>query len=507
MLSPLVNFGATYHFPVNPESDFKADAQSNAETLTVQPLLTEVTDSILFNQEDEAASLDLSLEKEPSSKLSAFLNNKNLLVVKTPDSEEPDLAKEGALVRYLLEKVGLTPDRINSAVKEVINGNTISTPKIPPSDQEKANRETAFKKIEPTYVIPSDIERKKDSDLRRALEKHIKESDDEDDIVALLSNHPRIPEMSLENKFWVIDSASKKGFVKAVHKLRELKAPISHPNERHSNSIASTAARLGHTNIIKYLVEQGYSLEKSDLNGASLAVTATRENQLDTVKFLQKNGVDLNLTSDQGYNLMFYAAIGNHLEMVQYLAKQGLELTQVSQQDPATLMCIAAKVGNKAMMDFIKDRTGVELLSDDKNKKSTVHYAAEAGKIDIILNVLNPHGLNNLGKLIDKDARNPFHFAAMNAQLEIFKRLTRFFPYNIEARDYTNKTPAHYLAQLANKNDSRYTDALKCLKYLYSKDVNFDIKDVDGNTVWDMMTNATFKKRTLKKAMNSVTIA
>jgi len=80
------------------------------------------------------------------------------------------------------------------------------------------------------------------------------------------------------------------------------------------------AARYGHLEVVKYLLEQGADLHVD--NDYPLR-KAARYGHLEVVKYLLEQGADLHVDND--YPLR-YAAENGHLEVVKYLLEQGADL-------------------------------------------------------------------------------------------------------------------------------------------------------------------------------------
>jgi len=109
-----------------------------------------------------------------------------------------------------------------------------------------------------------------------------------------------------------------------LNDLNEMKRLIK--NGRTSlNGALIIACRLGHLEIVKYLVEHGADVNKTNENNNNALIIACYHNQYKTVKFLLKHGAFVNQMNRWG-NTAIGSAIGsafNKNKTVKILIKNG----------------------------------------------------------------------------------------------------------------------------------------------------------------------------------------
>lgn len=116
----------------------------------------------------------------------------------------------------------------------------------------------------------------------------------------------------------------------------------------------SSAAFRGHTDIVKYLVENGVTVDTYSLYGAC------RNNHFDIVKYLVEKGVDVNNV----IRPLEQACETNNLEMVKYLVENGADV----HSNPDSLCYHASKSSNPQIMKYLVEELGIDLTHIDKEE-------------------------------------------------------------------------------------------------------------------------------------------
>ena len=84
------------------------------------------------------------------------------------------------------------------------------------------------------------------------------------------------------------------------------------------------AFRNSHFETVKYLVENGADVNKTDGYGNTVLMDASRNGNFEIVEYLLENGADVN-AKDEGSPLILASAKG-HLEIVKCLAENGADV-------------------------------------------------------------------------------------------------------------------------------------------------------------------------------------
>lgn len=102
------------------------------------------------------------------------------------------------------------------------------------------------------------------------------------------------------------------------------------------------AAREGHLQIVKLLVEKGVDLRKQDREGYTALMAAVNWGRLDIVKFLVENGVDpVHTECRDMHNAVTLAGFNRNLEIAKYFHKCGYDLMLV---DNSGFSCVSASL-------------------------------------------------------------------------------------------------------------------------------------------------------------------
>lgn len=509
----LPQFSATYHFQVNPENDFKADAKEQAEQLTTEPLMRAFSDSDLYKptHEDELGLALLNDTTENTYHVSAFLNADNQLVVNTPESNDSNPAKESAMIKKLLSEAGLVQEKINDVVRQVLNGGSAKPAKekqaikkasLSPevlSDQ-SAVSSSEFDIIRPSQVIPQKILNESGGYLRDILIKHIEADTSEEGILNILSAHPKVTELSEGCRYLVMEAASKKGFLKTIHYFRRLNSPIDNPGYSVTiKNIQTAAVENGQLNVLQYLLNQGYTLDATSLNGPSLLRTAVKEDQPEAVEFLIENGVDpLAQDPNNSFNLTLVgqAIEAKSLPMLKLLHEEYNLPLRYSDDDPdgAYLACRITDNPDLELFKYVFEKVK-DTADFEQFDRNPARWAASRNLLDIFDHIYNTQ--KSLVTELNSSGENAIHAAARNASKNIVIEYA-----TTAGRDNNGNTLAHLLVRPATSDYSSHQEkknACEALRYLYQHTNQFHYENNDGKLVWDMMDKMFGKEKALKK--------
>jgi ankyrin repeat protein len=149
------------------------------------------------------------------------------------------------------------------------------------------------------------------------------------------------------------------GDLKEVKKLVERKQGAVDINSSYGNNVTAAliAARLGHNEILKYLIKQGACLNTPE---TSMNVVPIREavmtGNVEGVKSLLSAKADIRIRDSDSYTLLGCAVQEGHVEIVKLLKSAGALVSEVSKNGP-TLALIAADKGNVEMINILLEPT------------------------------------------------------------------------------------------------------------------------------------------------------
>ena len=79
------------------------------------------------------------------------------------------------------------------------------------------------------------------------------------------------------------------------------------------------AARYGHIDIVKYLVEKGAKINLQDNNGYTALILAAYWGEIDKVRYLVKQGADINIQDETGKTALAIAEEREHQDIADIL--------------------------------------------------------------------------------------------------------------------------------------------------------------------------------------------
>ncbi|KAI1049601.1 hypothetical protein LB505_013673, partial [Fusarium chuoi] len=140
------------------------------------------------------------------------------------------------------------------------------------------------------------------------------------------------------------------------------------------------AALYGHTDMVKYLLEQGLDIEAEGQFGTPLR-SACLMNRRSTVEELLKRGANINTEERKG-NALYVAAAKGHVDIVRILLDEDADLHQKT-GSCGTALHAAAYHGHRKVVEMLLD-AGANVHAEDSSPDA-FHAAAEGGHQNIIM--------------------------------------------------------------------------------------------------------------------------
>jgi len=182
--------------------------------------------------------------------------------------------------------------------------------------------------------------------------------------------------------------------------------------------------------VVKYLVENGASMDKNDLSFQSLLTTCIYSKAPKTAQYLLEKGADPNLPNNNGQTPLYLAidkSMGNELikallkagadpdtgspyytplqmaikkrdiELAQLLIDAGADIYYVNEYG-STLFHTAASINSNKNVDFLLSK-GLDINAKNNDGETPLHIAAENGYTSVIEQMINngadPFALDN----------------------------------------------------------------------------------------------------------------
>ena len=228
-----------------------------------------------------------------------------------------------------------------------------------------------------------------------------------------------------------------------------------------------TAAMIGDMAEIKRLVEAGHDVNQRDEWERTPLMWAAREGHTDCVKYLLQNGAQLDLTDHVGNTALHLAAEGGHLEVLKRLVEAGQDVNQRDGWFKRTPLMRAAVEGHTDCVEYLI-QNGAQLNLKDYERKTPLMRAAMEGRTDCVKYLLQNGAQLDL---TDHVGNTALHLAAEGGHLEVLKRLVEA-GQDVNQRDgWFKRTP------LMRAAVEGHTD---CVEYLIQNGAQLDLKEISG---------------------------
>lgn len=171
--------------------------------------------------------------------------------------------------------------------------------------------------------------------------------------------------------------------------LHELGVPVSADACDDGRTPLHAAVDGKQYHIITYLINEAYpamSIHSFDSKGATVLHQAAKDGDMEMIRFLLMNTRTMwSVRSQEGYTALHYAAFTENMEMVKYLIELDRDDVNVNVQsnNGSTPMFLAARVGNRDIVELLNENGGDPELSE-RVGKTPIYIAAQHGHIETV---------------------------------------------------------------------------------------------------------------------------
>ncbi|KAJ8871765.1 hypothetical protein PR048_028105 [Dryococelus australis] len=270
-----------------------------------------------------------------------------------------------------------------------------------------------------------------------------------------------------------------KFFLLSLNKQSEILQKLLNSEDMNGQPALHAAAENGHFKIMQWLVEQGADINVKDNDGKTVLYHAAKED-IQVLEYLIRHGAKTKLVD----MTQLYMHMENKSEMktFKWLMEHGGDIN-VGDLHGDTLIYHAAMKGDLETVKWLIDKGEVDIVGNDEDDRSLLHYCAGSRKWEIVKWLL-AHDKFDVN-LKDKDGYTILHYAAYNGYKDIVQWLIRSKDLggggaNINIVDNTGRNVLHDAASSGN---------LELMKWLVSlpdkgeRGVDINFPDFDGDTV------------------------
>jgi ankyrin repeat protein len=199
------------------------------------------------------------------------------------------------------------------------------------------------------------------------------------------------------------------------------------------------AADLDNVPLARLLLEQGAKVQYSGQYGGEFSpMHAARSAEM--VQLLLDHNTDPNWEDDRGRRPLHWYAIRDDISAMRAILQHGVEVNGIgSHEGPLHQSARRNLDAVELLVQY-----GADVEETDSDASTPLHYAAKAGKIDVVkfLVQLWPEGVREQGNHSD----TPLHLATQTGKIDLVKFLVERWPEGTRVTNRDRQTPLHLAA-------------------------------------------------------------
>ncbi|MFN7098048.1 MAG: ankyrin repeat domain-containing protein, partial [Gammaproteobacteria bacterium] len=176
------------------------------------------------------------------------------------------------------------------------------------------------------------------------------------------------------------------------------------------------AARNGHLEIVKLLLDKGADVKEKNSYGETILYLVAGNDHLEMVNLLLTKGADVNEKNEYGSTALHGAAAKGQLEIVKLLLEKGADVKEKDDKGN-TALHFAARNGHLEIVKLLLDK-GADVKEKDNDGNTALYRAVEQGHLNIVQYLIA------LGADVNekaKGAKTVFYHAIKTKKLAIVK--------------------------------------------------------------------------------------
>lgn len=265
--------------------------------------------------------------------------------------------------------------------------------------------------------------------------------------------------------------AARKGHVEIVKLLLDHGA---NPNARFrcAGPALVSAASDGKAQVVRFLLERGVNVNARDCEQETALMSAARRGHGAVVELLLKKGANLNAVNAGGQNALMLAASTGREDVVRALLKRGAD-PRSRDKSGKTAIDYASKHRQTRVLDLLEKKVRRKTTKADQSKLSKELLLAVEDQDPVKVKQLLARGANC--NTVDKNGVSVLKLAACGQSASIVSQLLKAGA-RVDSRDKDRGTPLMAAA---------FYGRLKNIKLLLAKGAKVNAKDINGYSVMD----------------------
>jgi ankyrin repeat protein len=211
--------------------------------------------------------------------------------------------------------------------------------------------------------------------------------------------------------------ASALGHTAMVKRLLNNGCDISTADQKLLTSL-HLASHIGHLELVKLLLENGANPNAVDKSNDTPLHMATWIGRMEIARFLLDSGADVTLAGNNLNTPLHYATTGGHLDLIKLLLEKGANPNAVGRSNDTPLH-LAAERGHTKIAQLLLDN-GADATFAGRYLYTPLHWAATKGNLDAFKLLLEKGANPNA---IDKWKNTPLHLAGQNGHTDVARLL------------------------------------------------------------------------------------